>query len=72
MQSPVNIAREAESHLAKALALLDEREFLVDAAFVQSALDRVRDTVKVLESTAEATAPQDPNGNGADPDACDV
>lgn len=32
--------------LVEALTLLDEREFLVEAAFVQTALDRVRETIQ--------------------------
>lgn len=39
--------RHAEGLLLEALALLDEREFLVEAAFVQTALDRIRETIKV-------------------------
>ncbi|GAM03621.1 hypothetical protein MBENS4_0620 [Novosphingobium sp. MBES04] len=34
--------------LREALVLLDEREFLVEAAFVQSALDRMSETIAVL------------------------
>ncbi|MCJ2183424.1 hypothetical protein MTR62_12095 [Novosphingobium sp. 1949] len=52
------IAR-AHALLVEALALLDEREFLVEAAFVQTALDRVGETIGILPSEANAPSAQD-------------
>lgn len=43
--SPDKIDR-ARALLIGALALLDEREFLVEAAFVQTALDRIDETIR--------------------------
>ncbi|TYC86324.1 hypothetical protein [Novosphingobium sp. BW1] len=46
-QANDKIAR-AHGLLREALVLLDEREFLVEAAFVQSALDRMSETITAL------------------------
>ncbi len=41
---------QAQGLLTQALAILDEREFLVEAAFVQSALDRIAETIATFEA----------------------
>lgn len=46
-----NNARRAEQLLTEALGLLDEREYLVEAAFVQTALDRLRETIALMNHT---------------------
>lgn len=43
-----NNAMRAEQLLVEALGLLDERDYLVEAAFVQTALDRLRETIALI------------------------
>ncbi len=45
MDQSLDNAVRAERLLLEALCLLDEREFLVEAAFVQTALDRLQQTI---------------------------
>ncbi|MBT0667991.1 hypothetical protein HT136_06375 [Novosphingobium profundi] len=51
-QTTDKIAR-AHALLTQALSLLDEREYLVEAAFVQTALDRVTETLAAFTPTPD-------------------
>lgn len=68
MNHTIETMRHAERHLMRALALVDSRAFLVDAAFVQAALDRVRETIFTL-SVGKAPVLGAGNDNGARTDA---
>ncbi len=57
-QTTDKIAR-AHALLTQALSLLDEREYLVEAAFVQTALDRVTETLATFTPTPDGDGDRD-------------